>query len=261
MTVGNKKKLNLILHCGGKEVTRQELFDVETPEATKTHFPMAHGDFLSEIEDVIKNRDLEIISEAHGLSKGGNQYFGMLQIGRPDVSAEYDMVLGARNSHDKTLAEALALGTGTFVCDNLAFMSDVVVSHKHFKSLKDNLRPLIESAFETLDNQYVEQDKRFESYKEVELSREESSDFIIDLHMSGIISSPKIKKLVTEWKEPQHKEFKDRNLYSMFNCTTEILKGCNPFTLLAKTQDLYKLCDTKIPTTLHLGASNTRLAA
>lgn len=244
--VGNTKKLNLLLHCGSKYVTRQELLDVPTPESTKTHFPIAHNDFLNEIEDVIKNKNLEIISESHGISKNKQRYFGMLQIKRPDISSDYDMVLGVRNSHDKTLAGALALGTGTFVCDNLAFSSDIVVSHKHVRSLNDNLRPLIETAFNALDNQYLEQDKRFESYKDLKLSKEESSDFILDLHMEDIISSPKVKKLAQEWREPRHDEFKGRNLYSMFNCTTEILKGCNPFSLLTKTQTLYKMCDAKI---------------
>ena len=41
-----------------------------------------------------------------------------------NTNVDYSLVLGLRNSHDKTFPASLALGSQVLVCDNLSFFGE-----------------------------------------------------------------------------------------------------------------------------------------
>ena len=47
---------NLLMHCGGREVTRDEIADAPTPERTKTWVPVAHNRLLELAQSTIEAR-------------------------------------------------------------------------------------------------------------------------------------------------------------------------------------------------------------
>ena len=112
----------LLLHCGAKPVSRDELAAVIAPEPTETWYPLPHHDLVAEVEAHLSGSGLEIGVAVHALSHHGLRYFGLLQLRRADGRArDYGWVVGLRNSHDKTCPAGLVTGSQVFVCDNLAF--------------------------------------------------------------------------------------------------------------------------------------------
>jgi hypothetical protein len=71
-------RANLILHCGAHAVDRQQIYGVPTPAGTRTWFPIAHGTILDELQHVLTNNGLRVVSEAHGPTRDGARYFGLL---------------------------------------------------------------------------------------------------------------------------------------------------------------------------------------
>ena len=97
------RKSNLILHCGASKVEREALELVPTPTGTHSWTPVSHFDLLTQVESALTSRNLSVVSEAHGLTKDGNRYFGLLQVSNQSLGdqPDYGYVVGLRNSHDK----------------------------------------------------------------------------------------------------------------------------------------------------------------
>src|SRR5215472_15663184 len=62
---------DLMLHCGAHAVDREQVYRVPTPAGTRTWFPIAHGKVLDEVQQVLTNNGLHVVSEAHGLTRDG----------------------------------------------------------------------------------------------------------------------------------------------------------------------------------------------
>ena len=119
---------NLLIHCGGREVTRDEIANAPTPERTKTWVPVAHNRLLELAQSTIEAQGYSVTNEANGLWGAGTRYFGLMELVSGNTNDDYSLVLGLRNSHDKTFPASLALGNQVCVCDNLSFFGEVVLT-------------------------------------------------------------------------------------------------------------------------------------
>ena len=140
--------LNLMLHCGASAVERNALSGVVLPAQTKSFTPIGHDYLVDLVQDRLEDRGLRVVSEAHGLTKDGANYFGMLEVRGQEAHTDYSTVVGIRNSHVKWFAASIAVGGGVFVCDNLAFSGEVVVGHKHTTNVLEHLPTRIEGAMD-----------------------------------------------------------------------------------------------------------------
>ena len=111
--------LNLCLHSGGRHVDRDRIEQAATPAVSKTWVPVPHRRFLDQVESTIVASGLSIVNEAHALWGEGLRYFGLLEVANGQAHNDYGLVIGLRNSHDKSIPASIALGSGTFICDNL----------------------------------------------------------------------------------------------------------------------------------------------
>jgi hypothetical protein len=236
-------KLNLMLHAGGQSVDRNQLINVPTPEATDTWYPIPHFELLDQVTKTLQRSGLEIVSEAHGLARDGNRYFGMLQVANGHNPDDYGLVVGLRNSHDKSFPGALALGSGVFVCDNLAFSGEIKLARKHTRFIRNDLPGLVQKAVGLLGAHREKQDLRIAAYKQHELQDIETNNILINALDADIIGATQLPKVLAEWRNPLHEDFKPRTAWSLFNAFTEIAKG-NVNLAYGRTQKLHGLMDS-----------------
>lgn len=111
--------VNLILHCGARHVERDLVEHADTPAPSNTWVPVPHYRLLEQIESTLVAGGLTVTNQAHALWNEGQRYFGLLEVTNGHACADYGLVVGLRNSHDKTFPAAIALGSCVFVCDNL----------------------------------------------------------------------------------------------------------------------------------------------
>ncbi len=137
--------LNLMLHCGGQTIDRHELANVPTPQPTSTWQPIPHADLLKLVELTLMNSGLPVVNQSHALARDGLRYFGLLQV-QSEHQADYSLVIGLRNSHDMSFPAGLVIGSGVFVCDNLAFSGEVNLARKHTRFILRDLPQLVERA-------------------------------------------------------------------------------------------------------------------
>ncbi len=237
------KPLNLLLHCGGKSASREQLIHVDTPAATDSWHPIPHYDLLTAVSETLERSGMHIVGEAHGLTRDGDQYFGMLQVMNGHNPDDYAMIVGVRNSHDKRFPAALALGAGVFVCDNLSFSGEVKLARRHTRYILRDLPGLVEHGVGLLGDHRRHQDDRIAAYKCQALTDGQAHDVIINALDCRVIRPRAIPDVLKEWRSPQHDEFAPRTAWSLFNAFTETFKG-SATRSLPQTQKLHGLMDS-----------------
>ena len=68
-------------------------------------------------------------------------------------------------------------------------------------------------------------------------------DLVIRAVDCRAITTSQVPDVVQEWREPSHREFRPRNLWSWFNAHTEVYKSQSPMLTLARSEALHGLCD------------------
>lgn len=248
-----KRRCNLILHCGASAVERIEVARVTTPRPTDTWTPIPHLTLVETVEDALRSTGLKIGKQVHSLTSGGDRYFGLTEVRGPSDPDDYTWVLGLRNSHDKRFPAGIVAGASVFVCDNLSFSGEVRLTRKHTVHLQRDLPQLAARAVGQLIECWHHQDSRIEAYKNCRMRDKAAHDLVIRSVDAGACTNRLIPSVLKEWREPSHQEFQDRTAWSLFNGFTEILKLGNLDELPKRTQALHGLFDS------HVGLSAAQL--
>ena len=140
---GNEAQLSLeaqmqglMLHAGAQKLGRQDLLALPTPEGTETHTIIPHSKVVEAAIEALSYRRIEIVKDEYGVSRDGAKMFGVLTL---DIDGSgINLVLGLRNSHDKSFSLGMVAGFRVFVCDNLAFKGEFfAVARKHTSRVMD----------------------------------------------------------------------------------------------------------------------------
>src|SRR5262245_12881861 len=101
----------LLLHSGAKQVGRSDLEGLETPQHDRTWYPIPHLHLVNLVRDTMELAGIEIIGEEHALALNSARYFGIMRVRAGDLLNKWEVVIGLRNSHDKSFPAGLALGS------------------------------------------------------------------------------------------------------------------------------------------------------
>lgn len=99
------RKTNLMLHTGARSANREQVALVPTPPRTQSWVPIPHGRLLDGVQGCLERAGLAVVSEAHGLTRDGSRYFGLMQVAYAEAAGDFGLVVGLRNSHDKSNAQ------------------------------------------------------------------------------------------------------------------------------------------------------------
>lgn len=242
------RDLNLILHCGTNHVTRDQVANNETPAPTDSHYPIPHELLIERVQEQLYDAGYNVTQEAYGMTAEGDRFFGLMQLVRENdaaIAADHSIVLGVRNSHDKSFAASIVAGSGVFVCDNLSFSGEIKVARKHTVNILRDLNGLVHRSISRLAAAYRQQEVAFEAYKNYVISNEEAAHMLVEGMSKKVFGCTQVPNIWKEWKEPSHEEFTKNNVWKLFNAVTEVAKEWSPETKLQRTQLLHGLCDAK----------------
>ncbi len=217
---------NLYLHCGAARVEPEQLERVETPRAVGRWQPVGHAELAAQIRRGLEDAGMKILTEAHALNRAGAQYFGLMQVAIDGhESDEWGTIVGLRNSHDKRFPAALAMGSSVFVCDNCAMLGEVVLARRHTTNILRDLPQVTSRAIGKLSDFVGMTERRATLYRNREMGNAEAHDLIVRALDTRAITTTMVPKVLEQWRTPNHPEFSDRNLWSLYNAFTETLKG------------------------------------
>jgi hypothetical protein len=231
--------MNLITHAGATRLGRQDLLALPTPESTDTHTVVAHSQVVGDVLEALAFRNIEVVKDEYGLSKDAMKMFGVLtlNIERNGVN----LVLGLRNSHDKSFSLGMVAGFRVFVCDNLAFNGEFfAIAKRHSKKLMDTMTDTLAIGVDRVQRQFQPMTERIDAWQNHNLPDIEAKNLIYRAFIEEDVDAPRhLARAVHQlYFEPAHPAFEPRTLWSLQNAFTGAFKQLDPLPQMRATASL-----------------------
>jgi Domain of unknown function (DUF932) len=233
----------LVLHRGAREVSREELAAVAVPPATATWFPLPHVQVLDTARQPLDAAGFHVSRTRLALARNGARFFGTLDLQSP-VAAGVTLAVGVRNSIDKSLPISFCAGARVFICDNLAFSSEIVIARKHTRFGQARFTEAICRAVQSLHQYREAEAARVRRWQHTKLSADAADALLLRAYERQVITTPLLPRVIQEWRQPSFEEFRPRTLWSLFNAFTTVLgerRRTNPQLFSALTIRLHQL--------------------
>lgn len=231
----------LIVHRGGELLKREELDLIKLPEPTDSYVPVSHYHLADKLVNISTDilRDYTLIGENYAVARQGNQMFAVLKFqgDRPDMA----LSIAFRNSYDRSMSLGIAMGASVLVCDNLALHGEIIIMRKHTKNVWNELEDLAIAHLYKSQKNFYQVVADAELLKNKRVVNDEAFQLMGILFGHNIVSPRQVTALKDEWLRPTHLEFEDRNMWSLLNATTEVLKTCPPVSIMEKHVQAYNL--------------------
>ena len=234
--------MGLMLHAGAKAIDRNALAVLPLPSARGSRHVIRP--FINDVELVdrfLGENGFIIAEEAFGTKTDANgfptQFFGALEIKPkaligehiPAGEKDFALTVGIRGSYDQSLPRGLAVGSRVFVCDNLAFSGEINAYAKQTTHVATRIERLLADAVARVPVMAELQTKRFEAYRNYELTKPKGDAILIEAVRMGVLNPSDIGKAIKEWDEPSRPEHAEQGLtvWRLFNSVTEAIKPAN----------------------------------
>jgi hypothetical protein len=212
----------LVLHCGARQVGREELDRVEAPAATATWFPVKHATVIDTVQQALGAAGFVVRRATFGLARDDHRMFATLDL-TSELAFGVSLAVGVRNSTDKSFPIGFCAGSRTFVCDNLAFRSELTVTKKHTRHGRVRFEGEIARAITTLSAFRQHEAERVVALHECGLTDQAAEAIMLRSFEAGVVSHLLLPKVIQEWRRPSHPEFARRTAWSLFNAFTSAL--------------------------------------
>ncbi len=228
----------LMVHCGAQRITRQELANLNVPEATATFKPIAHSTLVDVIEEALAFRHIRITGQEFAASPDGMKLFGVLR-----VNADYEGVgfaVGLRNANDKSMRVGIVSGYRVFCCDNLAFSGDFnPMLQKHSKNL--DLIESVSIAIDRIQRQWQPLRTAIDFKRTHQLNDDAARNMFYRLFTDYKVPVSMFRTVHQEYfVKPSFEEFKPRTLWSFENAITTAFKKLKPIAQYEQTAKVGK---------------------
>lgn len=231
----------LMLHAGSQIVTRDELAALRVPAPLgPRHKTRPFIDDVEVITDQLSSIGATLKNEAYGVlydaeTNDPRRYFGVLEIALPQVldSGDYALQIGLRGSYDQSMTRGLAVGSRVFVCDNLAFSSEVTMKTKQTTYVDKRIGSMFIDAVQQIPKFAEHQDQQFDRYRNTTITRQEGDAMLIEMVRRNVLAPTQLKRAIEQWDSPDHPEHEEQGLsvWRLHNAVTEALKP--PKTIMA----------------------------
>lgn len=213
----------LILHCGAKPVTVEELAHFQAPSPQGRWFPLSHSHVLSVVSKTLTEAGYSIVKQQLGVMRDGSRFFGTLDLASP-VTEGVSLAVGLRNSVDKSFPLGFCAGSRVFCCDNLSFRSELLVRRKHTIHGERDFTSRIFEAVASLDSFREQEAARTEVLAQTELDDDLADALMLRAFERGIVGTRELPRVLQQWRNPPFEEFRPRTAWSLLNAFTSGMK-------------------------------------
>lgn len=239
----------LLTHCGARVVTRDELALVKAPPATATWFPLSHVQVLERVEQQLAEAGFHAGPARYSLARGDHRFFGVINT-TATLASGVTLAVGVRNSTDKSLPIGFIAGHHVFVCDNMAFRSEILVVRKHTRNGELRFAEAMARAIQQLTQFREEEALRVRRYQTTLLLPERRDSIILQAFEEGIVSSRQLPAVIVQAKRPDVEYGADvDSAWTLMQAFTWVLADvlkANPQRFAAATMRLQHLLDKRL---------------
>jgi hypothetical protein len=239
----------LMAHTPGSViVTREDLDRIEPPAGTTTWYPTKHAAVLDAVGVQLADAGFQIRRTQLAVAKGGARLFATLDLAS-QLAEGVALSVGIRNSNDQSFPLGFCAGNRVFVCDNMAFASDLTVTRKHTRFGSIRYTEAIANAVRSLASFQASESVRIRRYQYAEITDRAAESVMLRAFEQDIVSSRTLPLVLQEWRTPTFEEFAARTVWSLLNAFTWALADKakkQPQLYAATTMRLQGLIDSEL---------------
>jgi hypothetical protein len=202
------------------------------PARTDTYSPIAHSDFLEGLARKIRENRMRIMEKRFYVNMNGNKLVGYYTIEDENMETDPDfgiqMMMGFKNSYDKSMTAALAAGANVMICSNGMISGSMVrFTRKHTGTIFQELQEKFNEAVQTMRTGFARMILEVDLMKEFELTPKQKAEILGVMYFEKSIVTPNQLSVVK--RELSHSEhFKGNSVWDLYNNVTEALKDSHP---------------------------------
>jgi hypothetical protein len=210
---------------GFRAVVPEALGNIPTPEPTKTWQPIPHSVLCNSIYREFDRRGMEPSKVDVRVSKDGLECFGVLDfVGHHGLPPGMGGSVGFRNANNKRMSAGICAGSNVFVCSNRDFMAEHRLLEIHRPGVFGKLDEGIRDFASKIGGYWQEKAATIGAMQEFPLDAAQAHHVVILGLDRGVITAGEVPKVLEEWRHPEHSQFDARNLWSLYNGFTAVLK-------------------------------------
>ena len=219
-------------------MTEQQLFDVTMPAATKSYSPVSHKQIIEGIKENVDKAGLQIVGTQYQTNHNGEELIGLIDLNNDSKIFNYRLAF--RNSYDKTMSIAFVAGTSVMICSNGMVLGETQFIRKHTGAVAQELNDKIQRVVGDLGEVLQKAELHAEQMKNIDLNPTQIAELCGRWFMEQeIIRSSQLNIIKEQLKKPDHQEFADPTLWSLYNHTTHALKKTAPYEYMNKYKSLH----------------------
>lgn len=221
-----------------QKIKRQGLqnLPIPTPDENSRWKPLAYHLQAKLAKEALNNHGYEIVEEDHGIAKPAimvdgkfqrvnysevqgpctkikraenehqlwwRHYFGGYALTHPNVAGDRRrIVLGMRNSYDRSLAASFIVGSHMLVCENMEFGAEIKIARKNTLNIERDLPAMIDDAVSQIMGHWAHMNKRVEAYKDHKVSEEQALSCLVHLVDIDALSKKDIYDCICLFRNP-----------------------------------------------------------
>ena len=237
--------------------SREDVYNAPTiPWNNGTYTPISNMLIMDMINSKLNDLGLTVRNDNFMTARTNN---GLVKgvIGTYDITADdndFGQRLVFRNSYDKSMSFAFAVGTVVFCCTNGCIKGDYQYKRMHRGVITDESSSTQEAIIKNIDGGFTMLQASFEKtsvqlreLQQFEISPTESYDILgklfFEQQVISITQLSTIKKEFENSKNFHHLGDKDFTAYDLYNHITESLKSSHPLSYISdhiKTHSLFE---------------------
>ena len=204
-------------------LTKEEILAVPVPISTTTYKAVPHQILFDELYENLDRLNLKVASESYRTDQNGQKLIAKLRIDRGDN--EKSFMIAFRNSYDKSMSVGFGVGAEVHICSNGMISAEHSLRQKHQGTVLSGLRQIMAKSINGLEEVYRAFEKESHIMKGIELNRRLEAELIGRMFIEqGLITATQVGIINSQLNKPDHIEFADPTLWSLYNHTTEALK-------------------------------------
>lgn len=230
------------------ESNRAEIDSFTLPEETRTYKPVAFASVADALDDVMVGHISDLDSMGYTDTKA--TYY--VNPKRTQMRYERSFhnpqgILGlravAQTSSDKSLPIQYGLEGEVKVCSNglVASMWEYKSARRHTKYRSMEYGIAATEAIQNLGPFLGQLEKDKDAMEDRPLSDDEFYGFLGRIWGHEVVGSNAINDVKKEWHNPSHECFLDRNMWSAYNATTEVMKATPFFNQRTRMGELHNI--------------------
>ncbi|MAM17514.1 MAG: hypothetical protein CME35_00920 [Gramella sp.] len=194
--------------------------------STEAYAIVQNGDLVEQVEDALGKSELGDFTSQKLVARDGARFYGVYDFPsmvKPVVLGDgAGMRLTLNNSFDRSTGVDFTLGLMRLICLNgqMTLVADTSVTKKHSHKLTLDF---ITDAIHSCTLKFEESIKDFGTLAEREITQEQGGLILDNLAIKKVLSESLRDSIQMVWDAPTHKEDEGRNLYNLYNATTQHL--------------------------------------